>query len=176
MKAYMILCCAAGVWVACNSASAQSTPLKLDEFQNSSLSLPPGVQPGTVGILEPGTPTEFRLSDALIFTGVSPIGGSASVQLLSDFNPNDPLEEIPPPPADKGLPGLIPTSPFVVEDALTGIATYTPLPGEPGFLPGATMSYVVLSDTEVPEPSTAAVLAVGGAATLLLRRQRAALA
>jgi len=134
--------------------------------------------PGGVLISEP--PSQTSLSDLLLFET------NGFLYVYSDLDPG----ESPPPPtaisADQGLPpnpysnpwnniagpypetGL-PGQPY--SDDANGLFGYNPAPGAPGYMNGVPVIYNFTSD--VPEPCTLGVLAIGSLG-LMIRRRRAA--
>ena len=127
---------------------------------------------GDVAIQDPGS---TLVSDILRITG-DPFGLHFTAQLFSDFNPNDPTEEIPPDPADltTGLPTLQSNVVRVFEDA-TGRVVYQPvLPTDPGFFVGfaAQPVYIVQSDGDVPEPAVLSLAPALAGLLLPIRRRR----
>jgi hypothetical protein len=96
----------------------------------------------------------------------------ASLVFYSDISPLDSADAL----ADTGLPllGGLPFA-FCPEVGAEGnnFCTYTPIEGQPGFVPGLVFTYVIKSDTTVPEPGSLALLAIGvGVLGLGRRRQR----
>jgi hypothetical protein len=124
-----------------------------------------GVVSGDVVITEPDGLT----SDILRF-----IDDGSFVYVYSDNSDSDPCgSDL----ADTGIPTV--WSPVVYMDEVgaeggwTGI-TYTPTSGQPGYLywdddPSKTVTYYFTSD--VPEPATLSLLALGGLAVLIRRRK-----
>ena len=133
--------------------------------------LPAGFPPLTTGDLllgEPGaTNTQQQLSDVVRFW--NPAGGpGGQIIFYSDVEAGEP-----PVLADTGLPvAILPNAFLVPEVGPEGAngAVYTPLPGAPGFIPGIT--YDIISDGVVPEPSTGLLAGLGGGSLLVLNSRR----
>ncbi|BDI34303.1 hypothetical protein CCAX7_63540 [Capsulimonas corticalis] len=125
-----------------------------------SLGFPPAFVPGDVIVVDSPS-SGFQFSD------------------LVRFNPSDQNT-----PAtlvfysfDEGVNSL-PTSiyPFFsfAEEDSSGVATYVPQSGDPGYIDGFNLTYHFVSDAVVPEPSTFAVLGFGafGVALLVIGTRR----
>ncbi len=127
------------------------------------------ITPGDLVLTEPGT---GAISDIIRFlpppAGLD--GGGISAFLVFYSDNLDGVDAL----ADVGIPPLSPfTNVFMPEigpEGNNGI-TYTPLPGQPGFLsvPGFA-TYIIHSD--VPEPATLALLGIGLAGLGFSRRRR----
>jgi PEP-CTERM motif-containing protein len=151
----------------------------------------PLVQPGFVGLNEPGTPgfPSTLPSDVLHFPSPAFGAPESGVFFYSDAEPGDAIDRADATPlvfaaAAGHLPE--PGSELIPELGPEGAngATYVPLPAgsgtpprttdDPGFLPGASVSYNIISDAAaVPEPSSLILLATGvGLAGLSWRRPR----
>ena len=136
--------------------------------------------PGDVQISEPnsnsGTTT---LSDLLRF---DPNG---MLYVYSDLEPGETAPKPPAISADVGLPPNPQADPFsnsilIPETGLpgqpysenaNGIFNYMPTARQPGYIPGAFAIYNFYSD--VPEPASTGVLAIGGAGLMARRRSKA---
>jgi hypothetical protein len=129
--------------------------------------------------LNEGTTTPPISSDLVRF-GNNSIGGV--IYFFSDpLDPSDigvPLADNPfgvPPPNAVGFPVL-----FANETGIEGSNgyVYTPNPnlGDPGMFPGALVTYSILSDGQVPEPSTFVLLGMGvvGLSAYTCRKRRSA--
>jgi hypothetical protein len=136
---------------------------------------PPGIVPGDVLMQDgPGGP----IFDVVRFNPTSPFGGTGSLVFYSDNVPTfDSLGDTPAPPG-----ALYPNNITILEvgDEFNNGAIYTPLPGQPGFVAGASapVDYILISDgvfpPVVPEPSSLALFGVGAGALALWRRRRSA--
>jgi hypothetical protein len=96
--------------------------------------------------------------------------GNGTVLFYSDNVPVfDSLADTPGPP---GI--LYPDSVFIPEVGPEGnnLGIYTPLPGQPGFDPGAAHTYQFVSDGTVPEPSAIVLLATGFLLVVVVQRRR----
>jgi len=71
------------------------------------------------------------------------------------------------------MPVPLPNAINVLETGVEGQngVLYTPLPNQPGSVPGAVIQYNIMSDVIVPEPSGLALVSVGGGLLLLFRRR-----
>lgn len=129
---------------------------------------------GDVGLLDPIT---GLLSDAIRFnaagTGDDP-GYLASLVFYSDSS--DGADAL----ADTGFPGSAYANSVLLqeigfEDGANGI-TYTPSIGQPGFVDGSSITYVIISDTAtaVPEPATLGLIGAGVLGLLGYTRRRKA--
>jgi hypothetical protein len=129
-------------------------------------SLPFGGSRGDVVLLEPG-PVPQQFSDILRFDG----NGSLyffSERETSDVPPFDPADVPQFPALIAGLPTV-----FLQETGPEGNngALYFPNPGDPGYEPGVTgLSYHFISD--VPEPGSGLLLALGGGVLWILKSRR----
>ena len=95
------------------------------------------------------------LSDVVRFEST---GTSSLLVFYSDVETTDPSHDL----ADVGLPPTLLTNQFVAveqgsEDGWNGYDGYLPTPNQPGYIPGVV--YNITSD--VPEPATLGLLAVG---------------
>jgi hypothetical protein len=128
--------------------------------------LPFPVIAGDLQVFEPAGSTG-NISDILRFIS-DPFTNTSHVYVYSDIETTDVSKDL----ADVGLPGawdaIVVQVPEVgLEGGVNG-AIYMPTPNQPGGLPtGAPITYNFISD--VPEPATICLLAIGGLA--LLRRK-----
>ncbi len=125
---------------------------------------PPGLVAGDLILLEPPS---SQMSDLIRF---NPNQNGGSLVLYSDNT--DGAEAL----ADTGFPlALYPNNVTFTEVGVEGANgfTYTPIAGQPGFVAGAAgpVTYVIISDSPVPEPSTL-LLAAFSALPALWRRRR----
>jgi len=136
---------------------------------------PPGLVAGDVFLLEPGSSN--AVSDVIRFNpaGTGNPGYPASLLFYSDTA--DAPDETPA-PADTGFPTAFYTNQFVLREVLQvdhHVASYTPTANQPGFVPGFSVSYLLISS--VPEPSSLALLSAGGLTftglAVVRRRKRA---
>jgi hypothetical protein len=129
---------------------------------------PPALTAGDVILFE-----DQVMSDILRFNPAGAGGQNAypaSVVFYSDrFDGADAL-------ADTGFPTLFYTNilnfPEVGPEGGPNGITYTPAEGQPGFVPGFSVTYVVQSDAAIPEPSTLLLVASGLAAAKRARSRR----
>ena len=137
---------------------------------------PPGLTAGDLILVDPGT---FTLSDIIRFNPneISPAGNPGSLVFYSDNDAADNNKSL----ADTGFPTAFYANNFAVfevgpEGGPNGYV-YTPTAGQPGFVAGAAgpVTYVILSDSVVPEPSSVvlgAIAAVTAAGCVQFRRAR----
>lgn len=126
--------------------------------------LPFGVTPGDVGLIEPNDPTR-SVSDLLRFVNVA--GANQSLLIFySDVSAADPADAL----ADSGLPSA-PNAILIPEIGPEGNngALWAPPAGAPGSN-SAGVQYNIISD--VPEPGTAALLLSGIGILFAIRRFR----
>jgi hypothetical protein len=144
-------------------------PGGLDNVLTYSLVSPPGLTAGDVlfsgeaGLAFGGDIVRFNPTERCVD------GTIGCLVFYSDNIPiADSLADTDGPPLD-----LYPNTTTVLEMGPEGnnFAVYTPLPGQPGFVAGADgpVTYTLISD--VPEPSTLTILAVGLAGAGLVRRR-----
>jgi hypothetical protein len=130
------------------------------------LALP--VVTGDVVLTEPGNPaTGGQNSDVVRFW--NPTGGNVSqIIFYSDFSATDPADSF----ADTGMPAQLINPVFIPEVGPEGNngAIYTPPAGTPGSIPGAVVTYNIISD--VPEPSTLALAILSGGLLLFTLKRR----
>ena len=112
------------------------------------------------------TPGDVLLNDGFAVTGAPVIGdvirftANDSIQFYSDSGPNDPpynLADFAPFPTFFNLNQV--TIGETGPEGNNG-AVYVPNPGQPGFVPGITMAYGIISDSPVPEASSCVSLGV----------------
>lgn len=130
--------------------------------------LPFVVTPGDVGLLEnPVGSTNRVLSDIVRF--INTPANTSDMIFYSDFEATDK------PPFDLADTGL-PQSPnaFLIQEVGpegNNGAVWNPVPGQPGSLPtGGTIQFNIISD--VPEPGTLTLAALGGGLVLATLRRR----
>jgi hypothetical protein len=126
---------------------------------------PPGLVAGDLVLLE--VPVG-QISDVIRF---NPSQNGGSLVFYSDsFDGSDAL-------ADTGFPTAFYTNNIsfteVGPEGANGL-TYTPVAGQPGFVAGAAgpVTYVIISDSLVPEPCSLTLLAIGAACGLASCRRR----
>ena len=129
---------------------------------------------GTLELTEPGAPgTASDIIRFGAFLPAAPIaldGVGTTIVLVFYSGNSDGVDAL----ADVGFPSLniAPIVPFteVGPEGNNG-TTYTPTPGQPGFIFGVPVTYVIHSDT-APEPATLALLGIGLAGLRLSRGKR----
>ena len=128
---------------------------------------PPGLIPGDLLVQEVIGATQI-LSDVIRFNpaGTAP-GYPASVVFYSDNGDGgDAL-------ADTGLPTAFYTNTFslleIGPEGDNGV-TYTPTENQPGFVPGFQVTYVIISDSAVPEPASASLVVLAGGLAFAAKR------
>jgi hypothetical protein len=138
---------------------------------------PPGLVAGDLLLFEPaGAGTTGLLSEIVRFNLSSPTrGGTGSLVFYSDSTDSG-LDL-----ADTGFPTALYTNALnateIGPEGANGF-TYTPTAGQPGFVAGAAgpVSYVLKSDSPVPEPSTLIPLAgICGILLVALAKRKASL-
>jgi hypothetical protein len=136
------------------------------QYQWPAAVLPPFVV-GDLGLLEiVGT----QPSDLVRFNNVGAVAPIFTIAFYSDVAES--TFEIPD-LADVGLPTANLTNLLILDEigpegGPNGLV-YTPGPNNPGYVPGFQTTYEIISD--VPEPGTMALLALGGLALIRRRRQ-----
>ena len=182
----------------CGEALAQNNPLiTLDENGNGTLLFPGGLPITTTGVLA-NDPGPGGLPAALTYNLLGPPGLVAGDVLLFDpgsilsdiirFNPagtggngypasvvfysGDSLGSL----GDTGFPNALYTNTLSLLETPGG-TIYTPTANQPGFVPGFSVPYDLISDSPrgVPEPSTivgAGMAALAGVIVVLRRRKR----
>ena len=134
---------------------------------------------GDLVLVEPGNPaTGGQYSDVIRFWNPTGIN-LTQVIFYSDNSTTEP-GDVPPDaaPADTGLPKLLINPVFVNEVGPEGNngAIYTPAPGAPGSVPGAVVTYNIISDSPIPEPNTMALAVLGaGLLVITLKRRHSAI-
>ena len=133
---------------------------------------PPGVV-GDVMVMESGGWPDSPLGDWIRFNPGNENDCSGGVQVYveclvfySAAPPFDSLADVPAPPA-----GMYPTH-ITLSEGANGELVYTPLAGQPGFVPDFDTTYTFISD--VPEPGSLAIFGSGLALLALRRRTRRA--
>jgi hypothetical protein len=130
--------------------------------------LPFVVTPGDVALIENTNSTSLNLSDVVRF--VTPAGAPNNSEMIfySDIESGEPNTDL----ADSGLPQT-PNPFYIFETGPEGNngAVWTPGAGAPGFPAfGGTIQYNIISD--VPEPGTLTLAAIGGGLVLAALRRR----
>jgi hypothetical protein len=126
---------------------------------------PPGLVAGDLILLEQPVGT---ISDIIRF---NPNQNGGSLVFYSDNS--DGVDSL----ADTGFPNALYTNNFTLfevgPEGANGI-TYTPVAGQPGFVAGAggPVTYVITSDSPVPEPCSLTLLALGATCGLVSCRRR----
>ena len=172
------------------SAFGQAGPLiTFDEYGNAT-----GIGPGVVMAADPSggvagavlvysAPFDITTGDLVLFEGTNvtyasdvvrfwnPTGGNnGQIIFYSDVRPNDPPDA----PADGGQPvqffNII--SAYEVGPEGTNGFVYTPPPGAAGSIPRVAVTYDIISDGVVPEPSTGLLAGLGGGSLLVLNSRR----
>jgi len=133
-----------------------------------SLVNPPGLTAGDVRLTDSGL-----VLDVVRFnSGERCVDGSLGCLLFYSDNTDgfDAIADTPGPPF-ASYPNFV-SIPEIGPEG-NNRAVYTPLPGQPGFVAGAAgpVTYTLISDIPVPEPSSLTILGVGLAAVGLVRRQ-----
>jgi hypothetical protein len=203
---YLLASVSLAVMLLCSSCVfADLNPLiTVDENGNGTLLFPGGSPIPTHGVLAPD-PGPGGLAAALTYNLLGPpalvagdvflLEGTAVSEVIR-FNPagtgnpgypasllfysvNDDVDH-PPNIADTGLPTAFYTNQVVLPEVIIpggeGGAIYTPNDSQPGFVPGFSVTYRLISDT--PEPNTIVVATVAGVLGLVVyaaRRRRHAL-
>jgi hypothetical protein len=131
---------------------------------------PPSLVAGDVLLTDSGA-----LQDVVRFNpaGTGSPGYAASLLFYSDnLDGFDALGDTPSPPLAFYTNQVI--IPEIGTETSNG-AIYTPLPGQPGFVAGFTVTYDLISDgvTPTPEPTSITLLGLGLAGLLVARRKKA---
>jgi hypothetical protein len=128
------------------------------------------VTPGDVALSE--NPTSGLPSDLVRFVPNSANPSQTYLFFFSDKEAGDvppfdlaDVDQLPTPQA--GFVNLLEVGPEGQNGAL-----YTPTANQPGSYPGLQVTYNILSDVVVPEPSGLALLSIGGGLLLLFRRRQ----
>jgi hypothetical protein len=196
MKRLAVLCLLSGSMSGAlfQSALAQGNPtITVDENGAGSLVFPGGGTTPTTGALLPD-PGPGGLSSALTYNLLGPPGLVAGDLLIGDgvvaqsdivrFNPAGTGNPAYPASlvfyslpgegalADTGLPSAVYANNVFMVEGADGVVTYTPTAGQPGFVPGFGVTYVVKSSPETaPDPgSSAALLSVALTGLVWFRR------
>jgi hypothetical protein len=135
--------------------------------------LPFGVVPGDLLLADAGTNGALVPSDVIRFWNPA---GDPTKSFLIFYSDRPEVGEIPP-PADTGLPPQlqsITAGPFIETGTEAfNFYDYTALPGMPGAplaAPGP-LTYHIVSDGQVPEPSTASLALVAGGFLMYFKRR-----
>jgi hypothetical protein len=127
---------------------------------------PPGLLAGDLILLEPGG---LNISDIIRFNpaGTGTVLYPASVVFYSDNL--DGVDAL----ADTGLPAALYTNIVTVTEigpeGSNGFL-YTPNSDQPGFVPGFAVTYNLISDSDAPEPASAALMLIAAGSFLAGRR------
>jgi hypothetical protein len=111
-------------------------------------------------------------SDLIRFNATEPApGGGSSETLVFYSDITDGVDSL----ADIGLPGAfyrnVLTIAEIGPEGLNGVF-YTPTAGQPGFVDGGPVTYHIISDASVPEPTTLALLGSGLIGLAMMRRRK----
>ncbi len=178
--------------------AANNPAITVNEFGVGTLLFPGGVPIAAPGVFLPD-PGPGGLPAALTYNLLGPpalVAGDlliqeliGATQILSDVIRFNPANTAPGYPAslvfysdngegvdalaDTGLPTAFYTNTFSILEVGTegdnGV-TYTPTENQPGFVPGFSVTYRIISDSAVPEPSSASLVVLASGLALAARR------